>query len=318
MPLKYSTRGIASKERFDYWRDVICDAYLPIECDTPNRSAFDGVITLQRFSQLDLSRVQGSPQHVTRKSGDIARNADAYFMLSMQLSNTSNLTQSGRTSVLRPDDFALYSTTEPYEIICQDDVDQLVIQLRYDDLLARVPHADLLTGLRVDGQTGVGAMVSKQMRECARTIGTQSETIQRHLQDMLIDLVATGLSSLSESRFDLARPEQLLLGRAKATIRAHLREHQLDRHFVANAMGMSARNLARSFERDDMSIAGFIRKSRLEAIAADLVDPRMVAKSISEIACKWGITNFQHFSRLFKETYGITPRDYRNTRRNLQ
>lgn len=318
MAVQYSTDHIDPRQRFDYWRGVICDAYLPIHCHVADQHHFNGSIALERLSRLTLSHVRGSAQTVRRRSAEIGRNADAFFMLSVQLSNSCQLSQSGRSAVLQPGDFALYSTADPYEILCEAPVDQLVVQLPYEPLLARVPHADLLTGLAVSARSEIGGLLSSQLRQYARTISGQPAAVQSQLQEVMIDLVATGLSTLSEDRVDVSRPEHMVLIRAKSTIRENLRNHDLDRDFLARHMNMSARHLSRIFARDDLSIAAFIRQSRLEAIAADLIDPRMTVLSISEIACKWGITNFQHFSKLFKDAYGLPPRTYRQTRSTLQ
>lgn len=311
MAIAYDTNSLKEAERFAYWRDVICDAYLPIRCETPVPRAFTGRIALDRFSTLDISQVSGSAQHVSRHRHDIARNSEAHFMLSVQLSHTANIRQGGRTALLRPGDFALYSTSEPYDIECPDGVDQLILKFPQDALLHRVPQADMLTGLRIGAGDGIGGMISTQIRQCATSIASQPDVVQRHLQDMLMDLVSTGLSTLPDVSYELSRPKKMLLARARAAIRLHLRDDALDRQFLADRMGMSARNLGRVFEAEGLSIAASIRQARLEAIADDLIDPRMMGATISQIAMKWGITNFQHLSKLFKQTYGVTPRDYR-------
>ncbi|MER6528588.1 helix-turn-helix transcriptional regulator [Streptomyces sp. NPDC001508] len=63
---------------------------------------------------------------------------------------------------------------------------------------------------------------------------------------------------------------------------------------------------------DDTSPAAWIRHRRLERCRLDLNNPRLNARPIHAIAERWGFTNPTHFSRLFRATYGIPPRDYRN------
>ena len=318
MSTVYTTDHLPAAERFDFWRDVICDAYLPIQCTTPEIARFEGRIELDRLSKLDISRVTGSPQRVTRHKGQITRDADAFFMLSLQMSDTGHLSQGGRSAALNPGDFGLYSTADPYEILCNDPVNQLIVQMPHEALLARVPQAHMLTGLGVSATTELGGLVSSQLRQTAASVVGQSILVQSHLQDMMLDLIAAGLSTLTEDRIELSRPDQLLLVRAKGVIRDHLRDEHLSPALVAGAVGMSKRNLARVFERGGETIAGCIRRSRMQAIAADLVDPLLAAHSISQLACKYGITNFQHFSKMFKDTFGMTPRAYRAAKRTLQ
>jgi AraC-like DNA-binding protein len=318
MSKEYATKHFKPADRFAFWRDVICDAYLPIHCASPDASAFRGRIELDRLSKLNVSRVTGSTQHITRRKDHIARNSDSFFMLSLQLSDVGHLSQSGRSSVLQPGDFGLYTTSEPYEISCRGPVNQLVVQIPHETLLAHIPQAEMLTGLGVSASTGIGGMVSQQLRQCAGEVAGQSVLVQTHMQDMMIDLVAAGFATLAEDKVVLGRPDQLLLARAKSVIRDHLREDHLTPAYLAQSVGMSPRNLARAFRRDGKTIAAYIRQARLEAISQELIDPRFVAQSVSQIACKWGLHNFQHFSKQFKDAYGMTPRSWRATQRVLQ
>lgn len=140
-----------------------------IGCDSPDSRAFDGQIRLERLSNLSLSFVSGAPQRVRRDRQHIARKATPSFLLSLQLSNRSRITQAGRTAALGQGDCALYSSIEAYEIVCPERVDQLIVQIPRTTRVARVPHADLLTGQRISGTTALGHVLSSHMRLCAKT-----------------------------------------------------------------------------------------------------------------------------------------------------
>ncbi|WP_260867741.1 helix-turn-helix domain-containing protein [Streptomyces sp. SAJ15] len=61
-----------------------------------------------------------------------------------------------------------------------------------------------------------------------------------------------------------------------------------------------------------VSVAAWIRRSRLERCRRDLVDPLLRSRPIHAIAWKWGLTDPAHFSRSFRVVaYGMSPRDYR-------
>jgi AraC-like DNA-binding protein len=40
--------------------------------------------------------------------------------------------------------------------------------------------------------------------------------------------------------------------------------------------------------------------------------------SITYVAHRWGFVNATHFSRVFRETYGMSPRDWRELNRRNQ
>ena len=51
---------------------------------------------------------------------------------------------------------------------------------------------------------------------------------------------------------------------------------------------------------------------RLSHCAASLRDPSQAHRSITDICFSYGFNSTSHFSRLFKERFGIAPRDYRS------
>lgn len=310
--MRFSTSDVKEKERFSYWREAVCDAYVQLGCAYDRRTThFRGEIQLERLSKLSLSRVSGNAHRVFRRRRDIARSNDAYFLLSLQTRNAASVAQRGQAAELEPGDFALYSSIEPYELRLTDAFEQLVVQVPRARLLARLPAADLLTGRRVSGKEALGRMVGSNIRQIAEAMRESEPRAREHLQDAIVDLIAAGLASLDGVSRELALPDQQILTRAKTFVQANLPDFDLDRNRVAAAMGMSVRRLNEIFAKEGSSLAAYIRGARLERIARDLEDPGLAAISISSLALRWGIGNLQHFSRIFKERFGLTPRDFR-------
>lgn len=310
--MRFSTSDVRARERFSYWREAVCDAYVQLGCEYDRQDErFRGEIQLERLSKLSISRVAGNSHRVFRRRRDIARSGNAYFLLSLQTKNTASVSQHERAAELAPGDFALYSSIEPYELRLTDAFEQVVVQVPRRKLLTRLPAADLLTGRKVSGQSAVGRMVGNGIHQIAETMRQSDPLVREHMQDAIIDLIAAGLASVEDVPYELSVPEQQLLTRAKAFVQANLSDFELDRNRVAAAMGMSIRRLNEIFAKEDNSLAAYIRTARLQRIARDLEDIQLSSQSISDIAMRWGISNFQHFSRIFKERYGHTPREFR-------
>jgi len=102
-----------------------------------------------------------------------------------------------------------------------------------------------------------------------------------------------------------------LLAKAKEHIEARLGDVELSPDRIAAALNVSTRTLHRLFESQGLTISGWIRARRLEHCRADLVDRNMDASSVSRIGTRWGLWDAAHFSRLFKASYGLSPRAYR-------
>jgi AraC-like DNA-binding protein len=315
--LNFDTGTVRERDRFAYWREAVCDSYVQLGCEKPKEQepGFSGRISLSRLSNLSLSFVSGKSHDVHRRRRDISRSADSFFLLSLQLKQSSNISQGNRSAVLMPGDCAIYSSTERYMLRLTDEFEQLVVQMPKQQLLARVPNADLLTACRIPGTTEIGKVVGASILGFARST-YDCEFVQSRVEETLIDLVATGLSSIKEFNFELSLPEQHIYLRARTYIYSHLSDPDLDRTAVAKAVGISVRRLGEIFLHNGYSVSAYIRSARLDRIAKELTDPKYNALSISEIAMKWGYNNFQHFSKSFSAAYGVPPREYRRQSRD--
>ncbi|WP_282095356.1 helix-turn-helix domain-containing protein [Epibacterium ulvae] len=312
MQTMFDTTHVARSERLSYWQESACDAYLPIACDSKAGTSFEGKIALSRLSRLNLSIINASQQTVSRDRRMIARNADRFFMVSVPIGADCRLHQDTREAHLRPGDFAIYATDQPYRLDCSDGVDQMVIQLPYEKLRARLPNAETLTARRVDGTNALNRMAYAHLRQYAAVLEEQPPEVQHLLQEIMLDLIAASLATLHTTGYELSRPQTLSLMRAKQFIRGNLQDHDLDPTRVAQATGLSRRSLRRLFAESGDSLSGYLRDARLDKAAEDLRNPLCASQSISEIAVKWGMDNFSHFTRTFKARFGQTPTEFRN------
>ena len=90
-------------------------------------------------------------------------------------------------------------------------------------------------------------------------------------------------------------------------IDANLRDPRLSPATIAKANAISLRTLHRMFAATDDSVSAVIRTRRLTRCRADLV--RGTDETVSAIAYRWGFRNMSFFSRLFRERYGVSPRE---------
>lgn len=307
----YDTNSVSIADRFSFWREAVCDSYVQLGCETDNQRKFEGKIDIAHHSALSISNVSGTAHTVERRKSDISANSDAYFLLSLQTAQTSEITQFGKTAILQPGDMALYSSTDPYTLRLSDSFSQAVVQVPAAKLTERLPNAPMLTARAIDGQLGLGKLVRQNILAFSEHVNSTNQILQSLVQETLIDLIATGLASDSMDKITLLYPEQQLLLKAKAFIRSNLGAPDLDRHRVAAKMGISLRRLNNIFVKQDESISAFIRRSRLERVAADLKDDRFAHQTISSIAFRYGFSNLQNFSTLFRNAFGSSPRAYR-------
>lgn len=307
-----STADVHARDRLAYWREMICDVFVGLDCTALAGGPFRGRIATQPGSHVTFSDVESQPQHVVRSRRQIAKSTDDYFLVSVQLAGDGAVLQDGREARLAPGDLALYDSTRPYVLHFDGDFRQLVMQMPRAALRARLGAADALTAVAVPGARGVGRLVSDALRGIAGEIaGVDGATAER-LSENALDLLATGLGSAAPASApaDSAR-RALHVRRIKSYVQARLDDPELSPASIAAAAGVTPRYLHRLFEAEDESIGRWIWSARLERCRRDLVDPAQAGRSVTDIAFAWGFNDLAHFSRSFRARYGCSPRAYR-------
>jgi len=101
------------------------------------------------------------------------------------------------------------------------------------------------------------------------------------------------------------------LVRAKSYISDNLENMDLSPGDIAAVCGISLRYLHNLFQDEGMSVQQYIMLRRLEKICLDLGNKAMRHRTITDIAFFWGFQSSAHFSRRFKEEFGVSPSEYR-------
>jgi AraC-like DNA-binding protein len=94
-------------------------------------------------------------------------------------------------------------------------------------------------------------------------------------------------------------------------IEQHLGDHTMTPASIAEAHNISKRYLHKIFEREGNTVGGQIRTSRLEKIRKDLANPLLADRPVGAVGARWGLVDPSQLSRLFREVYGLSPREYR-------
>lgn len=102
--------------------------------------------------------------------------------------------------------------------------------------------------------------------------------------------------------------------RLKAGIERSLADPVLKPQAAAELAGISVRYANELLASEGASLERLIQTRRLERCAEALSDPRQASRSISDIALGWGFSDHSHFGRRFRARFGLSPRDYRQSR----
>ena len=106
-----------------------------------------------------------------------------------------------------------------------------------------------------------------------------------------------------------------LLTTVQAFIQEHLGDPGLSPAVIAAAHHISLRSLHQLFHDEGLTVAGWIRRRRLESCRRDLSDPALATRPVAAIAARWGFSSAGDFSRVFRAVHGLPPAEYRMSAR---
>ncbi|MDT0467320.1 helix-turn-helix transcriptional regulator [Streptomyces gibsoniae] len=81
---------------------------------------------------------------------------------------------------------------------------------------------------------------------------------------------------------------------------------------IADQHGISLRYLHRLFQPHGTTVNAWVRTRRLEAAREELARPGAAHRSIATVAARRGFTSASHFSRTFREAFGMSPVQWRS------
>ena len=306
------TRSLERADRFEAYRETVSKTFVPLTPHAP--LATDGFacrLDSHAVGSVQVTTIRATPHAVVRTPTAARHGDEAYFKLGLQMSGSARLDQDGRQAELGPGDFAIYDTTRPYRLEFLSDYRIMVVM--FPQSLLRIPRhrIEQITARSVSGRTGLGAMLSPVLAGLEPEVETGA-TAGAHLSDAVIDLIAACFAGDEHVASPSARRDQLMTG-IFAHIEANLSDPRLDVSSIAAAHHISASYLQKLFASESISVAAFIRARRLERCRRDLASPSHAPRSAASIAAQWGFPDPSHFSRLFRNTFGMTPGECRVT-----
>ena len=299
---------------FEAYRVAVSQAFVPLQAEAADEASFTGTVSHRELGPARLAEVTAGAHLVLRSSRLIHRADPECYKLSLQVAGGAVLAQDGREAVLAPGDLVLYDTTRPYELRFSGPYRMLV--LMFPRRLLAVPPAQvrLLTGHRLPGGRGLAGVVGPFLEGLQRETRGRLPEVLRSLGDAALDMVAAALvDELGPDAVPAVAPRQAaLLQQIKQHVEDRLTDPGLSPTSIAAAHHISPRYLRKVFAGEGDSVTRWIRSRRLERCRRDLVRAELADQPISAVAAHWGFPDPAHFSRLFRSTYGQSPRQYRH------
>lgn len=295
---------------FDHWKHLVAESFVPLAARTADVDGFRGRMRSRVLDRMSIVEVTATSHEVHRTPALIAQAHERYFKLNLQLEGTGLLIQDNREAVLQPGDLAIYDTNRPYTLTFEEQARIMVVMFPCDALSLPTDYVGQLAAVRM-GATGLSGIVGQFIRQLSENLDVLNGPSGSRLATNALDLVSTMLHAAMDMTPDRMKPQALLAVSVREYIDANLSDPLLSPASIAAAHFISTRHLHNVFHESGTTVAGFIRSQRLDGARRDLRDPLHAGKSVAAVAARWGFLDAAHFSRTFRDAFGIPPSDWR-------
>ena len=315
---------VPAADRIDFFREMTATVWVPMECRPDPDADYRAVFRASGLGPMQVVVMEVMPTTVDRTPRLISQaDPDMLKMLMVCGGGASAVAQGGQQARLSPGEFALYHTRRPYQVRCgvDDEPTQLLTFMFPPSLLPLSPgRLRDLAAVRIPATSGVGELTSQFLLQLARNIDSYTPAEAARLSTAALEVLATRLARELDIRSwgtHEAR-RHALLTTVQGFICQHLAESWLCPADVAAAHHMSLRSLHQLFHDEGLTVAGWIRRRRLEQCRRDLTDPALDARPVAAIAARWGFASPADFSRSFRAAHGVPPAEYRRLARAVK
>ena len=283
-----------------------------VRCLLTDERPFMGRIEYGALGEMLLCKVTSTNHRFTRSLTTPTPTLPIPAMLVSVSRGSCKFVQRGRTCILTPGDWTLIDTNQPHGYaITSPEIEAFVIMLPRPSDAAIVALCELGVARRWNGRTGLSRVLHAMVNESFGEMRRLPRFSGRKLGAAITAMAWDALREQIETPPVIGHRDELSI-RVKACIEAQLDDPELSVERIAHACNISVRGLHRLFAEDPAgSVSSYLWQRRLIRCADAFRDLSQVHRSITDVCFSYGFSSTSHFSRLFKDRFGVPPVRYR-------
>jgi AraC-like DNA-binding protein len=308
------TAFIPPRDREEVIRNAVWESMVAVDID--HRPAAEDIsvrIGLGTVGPIRICSARATAVTLRRTERLAREDEEPAVTLGVQMTGSSVVVQNGRECVLRPGEFAVYESIAPYTHVFEEGVDYRFI--RFPRAALALPDRLLrdITAVRLGADNPVARLAFTYFSQLAGSDelhqGVHADAVVAPSVELLRAVLTSqhGTSGLAKEPL-----EATLSLRITQYIRQHLADPDLSAARIAAAHGISVRHLYAVLSRSGISLGDWIRARRLAECRRELAGPKGRLRTIASIGRSWGFVDATHFSKVFRQAYGISPRAWRD------
>ena len=289
------------------WRDAMARLRLPVAAPPETDGSSASVTSLLTTTGMEFSVVRAGAQEISGRNSD----QPAAVWLAALLEGSAVLNDGDAEAQINAGDIVFGPTGMAASLNLTTRFRLLFLtapRLALDHRL--VAPRSLRIG-HLPATSGANRIFSGLLRAVADSLDDLGGDQLRPVELAVTEFLVATLGTHADEPRGAAATHRARLHRVRQTIESLLTDPQLTLTRLAEVEGVSPRYLQKLFAGEGETFTHYIRLRRLERCKLDLVSPRHGDQSISSICFRWGFNGSAHFSRAFRQQYGVSPREFR-------
>jgi AraC-like DNA-binding protein len=298
---QFTSEAYPVQTRDEYWKETLERLGFHIEPTSAERAMHDIAVSRTSPRGVEFIRISSNAQSLHHRC------ANDKLLLCLPIEGSG--THEPSSCAIGPGDVLIVPPGQSLSLTFPRRFRLLTVRMPREVISLRVLGPEALKLKHVRDRAGFAKVFSCLLVSVSENLETLTGDDFRALDiavaEMLLACLATGSKSGTGGQV-------ALLHRIRQDIEARLGDPSLSPASVAEAGGLSERYVQKLFETASENFSSFVRRRRLERCRSDLRNPQCDHLSISDICFRWGFNDASHFSRAFRDQFGLSPKAYRH------
>lgn len=308
----FSTNDLAVRSSLGGWAGLFATHVEPMVFRPAKPESFSAELAGADLGPLHIARLACAKTTIERMDDRVVQKGSSGYVLMLQVQGDAEVSHYGNTITLGEGDFVLCDGAAPLKIGFADGVETLFLKVGAATLREHLPSPECFCGRALRANEGLTAAAAAM---ALNLFGRLEAGLSMHYQERvarhLLDIVAMAYALAFDTPTSRSSIVSGRCAAVKLFIEEHLRDPDLTPCSIATRMKLSSRYLRMIFASENETVSAYILRRRLEQCARQIADPAWRGHSMTEIAFGWGFNSAPHFTRTFRDRFGLPPREYR-------
>ncbi|MEC5399763.1 helix-turn-helix domain-containing protein [Uliginosibacterium sp. H1] len=300
---RWSTTLLPPARQAAFWQDAVSQAIQPMTVAPMNPAAFDATLTTRQLFGLRLHDLRVDAHLLSRGEAELGISDLPSAFLTLPLGGKLGIEQRGRSASHDVGQLGCFDSLAPLSLRFSRHTQALCLQMPLHMLADARSRIEAASATHLNETLPVARVLTASLHSLAGSLDCMSTTQQARCSQVLLDLA----QAMWLPDDDIAlRHNGSLVERARVLMRERISEVDLAPQELARRLGVSTRALHAAFAASGCSVMNALMELRL-TLARHLLQASATELSVEQLARRCGFRSAAHFSRRFRERFGVPP-----------